>query len=74
MAAGALSTPTVTAGARMRELAHRHAGGLHVTLLWQEPEDRLVVIVVDEPGGTVLSVPAGRENALDVFHHPFAYA
>lgn len=69
MAAGALLTPT-----RTRELAYRQSGGIHVTLFWQETDDSLLVIVVDEPAGTILRLPAGRHNALDVFNHPFAYA
>ena len=69
MAAGALVTRT-----RTRELAYRHNGGIHVTLLWQEGDDSLFVLVVDEPAGTVARVAAERHNALDVFEHPFAYA
>ena len=69
MAAGALITQTHT-----RELAYRSNGGLHVTLLWQEHEDQLFVLVLDERAGTVTRIAAERENALDVFNHPFAYA
>lgn len=69
MAASALATHT-----RIRELAYRQSGGVHVTLLWQEIEDSLIVLVVDEPAGTILRLAAGRQNALDVFNHPFAYA
>jgi len=69
MAAGALSTQT-----RTRELAYRQNGGIHVTLLWQDRDDSLFVLVVDEPAGTMLRVAAERHNALDVFRHPFAYS
>ena len=60
--------------AQLRELAYRSNAGLHVTLLWDEADDTLAVIVVDEPAATVLRVQAERHNALDVFNHPFAYA
>jgi hypothetical protein len=69
MAAGALITQT-----RIRELAYRQNGGIHVTLLWQETEDSLFVLVLDESAGTIQRVAAKRQNALDVFNHPFAYA
>jgi hypothetical protein len=69
MAAGALITRTP-----VRELAHRQNGGLHVTLLWQETEDSLFVLVLDEPAGTIRRIAAEPQNALDVFNHPFAYA
>jgi hypothetical protein len=69
MAAGALVKQTP-----VRELAYRQNGGIHVTLLWQESEDSLFVVVLDESAGTILRVAATRQNALDVFKHPFAYA
>jgi hypothetical protein len=69
MAAGALVKQTP-----VRELAYRQNGGIHVTLLWQESEDSLFVVVLDESAGTILRVAAERQNALDVFKHPFAYA
>lgn len=68
MAAGALITETT------RELAYRHNGGIHVTLLWAEHEDSLFVLVLDERAGTVTRIAAERENALEVYWHPFAYA
>jgi hypothetical protein len=57
-----------------RELDHRVSDGIHVTLLWYPATDRLTVAVHDEAQGESfeIAVPAGR--AMDVFHHPFAYA
>ena len=69
MAAGALVTQT-----RIHELAYRHNGGIHVSLLWQASDNSLFVLVVDEPAGTMLRIAAERHNALDVFRHPFAYS
>ena len=71
MAAGALVTSTQTP---IRELAYRQNGGIHVTLLWQETEDSLFVLVLDESAGTIQRMAAEPHNALDVFNHPFAYA
>ncbi len=56
-----------------RELDHRHAGGIDVTLSWSSTTDALFVTVLDEAGETFeLAVEA--HQALDAFHHPFAYA
>ena len=68
MAAGAVVSQT-----RTRELAYRQTGGLHVTLLWQESDDGLFVVVLDEAAGTILRIGAQPQNALDVFRHPFAH-
>ena len=61
-----------TAG--LRELAYRVSDGVEVSLVWNQPEDRLLVMVVDVRTRSWFNVPARRENALDVFNHPFAYA
>ena len=58
----------------VRELAHRVSNGVDISLLWDAVEDSLMVIVTDVELGTALEVPAARDNALDVFYHPFAYA
>jgi hypothetical protein len=58
----------------VRELAHRVSNGIDISLLWDAVEDSLMVIVTDVELGTALEVPAPRDNALDVFYHPFAYA
>ena len=57
-----------------RELAHRSSGGIDVTLLWNDETDELVVTAFDWSNGELLELPAARERALDVFHHPYAYA
>jgi hypothetical protein len=56
------------------ELANRTADGLAVSLLWSRSEDRLTVVVTDGKHGNVFELAARRDNALDVFYHPFAYA
>ena len=59
----------------LRELTSRTANGVHVRLLWAEPEGRCSVAVTDITTAEAfqIEVRAG-ERALDVFHHPYAYA
>jgi hypothetical protein len=58
-----------------RELDSRASDGIHVRLLWESRDDRLSVVVDDSKtcDAFELSVRDG-ERALDVFHHPYAYA
>jgi len=58
-----------------RELHSRLNDGIHVRLLWCEANGRVFVAVNDHKTGDAFSVdvPTG-ERALQVFHHPFAYA
>ena len=59
----------------MRELHSRVNDGIHVRLLWSQDDDRVVVAVDDRKTGDRFGVEVHRhERALDVFHHPFAYA
>ncbi len=64
------STPTST-----RELHTRAGDGIKVRLLWCEDDARLWVTVVDfKKGGEFCVDVRERARALDVFHHPYAYA
>jgi len=56
-----------------RELDHRTADGLKVTLEWNPATDALRVVVVDR-GGTAVTFPVRAEDASDAFVHPFVYA
>jgi hypothetical protein len=59
----------------MRELHSRTSDGIQVDLLWCERHDRAWVAVTDTKRGGAFSLPVrDGERALDVFHHPFAYA
>ena len=58
----------------LRELAHRVADGVEISLLWDEGDGSLRVIVVDPRAGTAFEVAAPSDNALDVFYHPYAYS
>ncbi len=58
-----------------RELAHRRNDGLDIRLLWDSAADRVTVALHDAKTGDGFEIEVGRdERALDVFHHPFAYA
>ena len=59
----------------IRELAHRRNDGLDIRLLWDSATDRVSVALHDGKTGEGFEVEVGPgERALDVFHHPFAYA
>ena len=57
-----------------RELAERETDGIAVTLLWESETDGLSVTVHDERTGEGFALDTHPHNAMDVFHHPFAYA
>ena len=60
---------------QMRELDSRTSVGIHVRLLWHQHEDRVTVAVDDAKTGHAFTIDV-RENdrALEVFHHPYAFA
>ncbi len=63
-------TPTDT-----RELAYRMADGVEVALLWHTGGDYVSVVVSDARIGETFELVLGeRDNAMDVFDHPYAYA
>ena len=57
-----------------RELAVRASNGTQVRLLWQQGTSQLWVEVWEPATASALRIRAQPENALDVFHHPYAYA
>ena len=64
---------TLTPLPTRRELDHRYTNGFDVTLSWCQASNRLYVTVLDEAGDFFELVVEAHE-ALDVFHHPYAYA
>ena len=54
-----------------RELDHRNADGIDVTLLWDPRTDSVVIAVVDDNESFRIGVNAGE--ALEAFRHPYAY-
>ena len=58
-----------------RELESRSNDGIEVRLLWIEDDNRLLVAVADAKTGDGFAIEVSDgDRALDVFHHPFAYA
>ncbi|MGZ8688231.1 MAG: hypothetical protein ACXWZP_07365, partial [Gaiellaceae bacterium] len=60
--------------AGVRELAHREADGIAVTLVWDPVGDRVSVLVSDARTGDRFEFAVPSDRALDAFNHPFAYA
>ena len=58
---------------RGRELARRTSGVLEISLRWSRLEDRLLVVVENLETEETFELQARRDNALDVYYHPFAY-
>jgi hypothetical protein len=60
---------------KLRELDSRAGDGIHVRLLWDGDDERVVVAVADEKTSDAfaIEVPEGV-SALRVFAHPYAYA
>jgi hypothetical protein len=57
-----------------RELDFRSNDGLEVALLWQPETNRLSVTVFDAKTGDDFDLDVEPEDAMDAFHHPYAYA
>lgn len=55
------------------DLAERWSSGTQVRLLWR-PTTRQAWVEVREPDDRVLAILVRSEQALDAFHHPYAYA
>jgi hypothetical protein len=64
----------MTIQTKRRELAHRASNGIEVTLFWGSATGEVVVEVVDHRTAQYFEFPVASENALDAFHHPYAYA
>ncbi len=66
---------STTAQNEVKELAYREIDGLEVVLLWHESASSVSVTVSDCKTGEAFElVLNSNDNALDVFHHPYAYA
>jgi hypothetical protein len=58
-----------------RELHHRNNDGIDVWLMWDPGTDAVHVRVRDAKAGSAFEIPVtAPASAMDVFHHPFAYA
>lgn len=57
-----------------KEIAHRDSDGIEVVLFWRGQKDRLTVAVADGRTGAYFELDVDASQALDAFHHPYAYA
>jgi hypothetical protein len=57
-----------------RELDYRSGDGLEVSLLWSPDTNRLTVLVSDTKAGDGFELEVEGHEAMDAFHHPYAYA
>ena len=58
-----------------RELDSRVGDGIHVRLLWDSGDGHVSVAVHDTKTGDAFELPVDEgTDALDVYHHPYAYA
>ena len=58
----------------IRELDRRKSDGIEVTLLWNARTKAVFVSVVEERSAASFQFEVPPANALDAFHHPYAYA
>ena len=66
---------SVTAYPGTRELAFRSNDGMDVALYWHTDSDILSVVVADSRTDESFELVLDHDDrAMDVFHHPFAYA
>jgi hypothetical protein len=65
-----------TIEAAPRELDSRTTSdGIYVRLVWHPRDERVTVVVEDPQIGEAFELAVGPgQRALDVFHHPYAYA
>ena len=57
-----------------RELDYRSTDGLEVTLLWEPEANGITVKVYDAQTGDDFDIDVDPAEAMDAFHHPYAYA
>ncbi len=64
---------TSTSSSDWVELADRSGDGLEVRLLWDRRSGDVKVTVLRVVTGSVGELDVAPEDALEAFHHPFAY-
>jgi hypothetical protein len=57
-----------------REIDRRTTSGVDVALYWSPEDDTLTLVVEDAASGERFECPVDRDDALDAFNHPYAYA
>jgi hypothetical protein len=68
-----LTIPT-TPGSAIHELDHRRSDGIDVRLLWNSGTNHISINVADGRGGESFAFEVAPADAVDAFHHPYAYA
>jgi hypothetical protein len=58
----------------IRELNHRVNDGVEVRRLWNSDTNRVSVAVAEAPYDVSFVFGVAAADALDAFHHPYAYA
>jgi hypothetical protein len=58
---------------QLRELAHRTANDIDVSLFWRPADGTVLLLLVEVPTGVLFEVPVPAPQALDAFNHPYAY-
>jgi hypothetical protein len=64
---------STTPHSAIRELDHRTNDGIDVRLLWNSRTNHVFVAVEDHRNGRSFELPVSGADALDAFHHPYAY-
>ena len=55
------------------EIDFRSSGGIDVALLWHRTTNCVSISVSDSKTGDRFAIAVRPEQALDAFHHPYAY-
>lgn len=73
---GTECAPRTTRAAQpsVRELDCRAGDGIEVRLLWNQRTDRVSIAVDDRRLGDSMVFDVEAADALEAFHHPYAYA
>jgi hypothetical protein len=58
----------------IHELDHRSNDGIDVSLLWSSGTNRVSIAVADGRAGEWFAFEVAPADAVDAFHHPYAYA
>ena len=66
---------TITSTLRtLTELDRRENDGIEVALLWSRDDGKIFLSVTDYGTEETFTLEVAAADALDAFHHPFAYA
>ena len=63
----------LTFDANPKELARRDSAGSHVALLWSRRTGRAAVVVEEATGEVVELDVRERDNALELYEHPYVF-